>query len=157
MSEARRCRPAAWLRGKRYCPAQGRTRASFKEAFIAGAWGCLVPPQAHPSALSSRLHKCVSVCRSANLSQSQGSDKNATALRGYTLEWNGGGWEAACGNLRGEGWRDSQHSFKLQPVTNRTLELLRVKLGRVQRVLGDWATDWEKIFTGKLNTLTRPF
>lgn len=85
--------PAAWLRGKRYCPAQGRTLASSREGFIAGAWGCLVPPRADQSPLHSRLHKCVSVyvCHSANLSQSQGSDKNATALRGayFGMEWRG--------------------------------------------------------------------
>lgn len=39
---------------------------------------------------SACVHECVSVyvCHLANLSQSPGSDKNAAALRGHTLEWN---------------------------------------------------------------------
>lgn len=42
----------------------------------------------------------VFVCHLANLSQSQGSDKNAAALRGHTLEWNevgGSGWGGGGG------------------------------------------------------------
>lgn len=57
------------------------------------------------------------------------------------------------GNLRGGGWRDSQHSFRLEPVTNRTLEILHDKVGWVQRVL----KMREKIFTGRIITVIRPF
>lgn len=75
--------------------------------------------------------------------------------------WNGmegGGCVGGVrGNLRGGGWRDSQHSFRLEPVTNRTLEILHVKVGWVQTVLGDGATDWEKIFTGRIHTVIQPF
>lgn len=67
------------------------------------------------------------------------------------MEWRwvgvGVGVVGVRGNLRGGGWRDSQHSFRLEPVTNRTLEVLRVKVGWVG------ATDWEERFTGGIMTV----
>lgn len=74
------------------------------------------------------------------------------------MEWNGGGGRRGVrGNLWGGGWRDSQHSFRLEPVTNGTLEILHVKVGWVQRVLQDRATEWETLFTGRTVTAIRPF
>lgn len=58
------------------------------------------------------------------------------------MERGDGGWEVH-GNLRGRGWRDSRHSFSPKLVTKRTLEVLHVevRVGVVQKVLGDGATD----------------
>lgn len=102
----------------------------------------------------------VYVRHSANLSQSQGSDKNATALRGayFGMEWRGGdGGGEVRGNLQGRGWRDSRHSFRPKLVTKGTLEVLRVEGGA-----GDGATDkasaWRKrAVTGRTGTVVRPF
>lgn len=71
----------------------------------------------------------VYVCHLANLSQSPGSDKNAAALRGHTLEWNE--VRGACmvkPNLQGGGHRDTQHSSKPGPEIKRAQEVVCVRV-----------------------------
>lgn len=68
------------------------------------------------------------VCHLANLSQSPGSDKNAAALRGHTLEWNEMR-RGACmvkPNLQRGGYRDTQHSFRPGPETQRAQDIVCV-------------------------------
>lgn len=83
----------------------------------------------------------VFVCHLANLSQSQGSDKNAAALRGHTLEWNevGGGGVAVVvkPNLQGVSYRDTQHSSRPEPRSLRALEVASVsRVGVVEELRG---------------------
>lgn len=71
-----------------------------------------LPPQACASASVS-----VYVCHLANLSQSPGSDKNAAALRGHSLEWNEQGRGARVVLISREGGRLKRHSTFLQTWT----------------------------------------
>lgn len=125
-----------------------------ERGFIAGAWGCLVPPRAQslPSACAS-INVCLCMCVVRPICHNHRAQIKMRQLLGGIL-WNGmEGCGGVGGNLRGGGWRDSQHSFRLEPGTNRTLEILHDKAGRVQRVFGTR----EKIFTGRIINPTRPF
>lgn len=89
------------------------------------------------------VHECVPVyvCHLANLSQSLGSDKNAAALRGHTLEWNEvRGAYMVRPNLQGGGYRDTQHSSKPGPEIKRAQEVVCMcvcREGVVEEVRGE--------------------
>lgn len=85
---------ASWHRGRRYCPSSGQDTGLIQGGFYSRSLALSGPSPGGPASplfAPRRVStKCVFVyvCHLANLSQSPGSDKNAAALRGHTLEWN---------------------------------------------------------------------
>lgn len=114
-------RSSSWHRGRRSRPAQGRTLAPSCQGFIVR--GRMLSVWSLPGRNLSPLHTCVPayVCHLANLSQSQGSDKNAAARARVRV---GVG-------IEGRGWGALENGMK--PVCARRVATERANLQGVGR------------------------